>query len=333
MILSYPIPGNSDRGSVRQTSMQRFPLSCLAVCALSAAVLPFAALPAVAGLDGQPQPTPVLKVQLSNAAQWITRSTGKVGQARADFLLLLDKSPTADITEVIAPALSDTGAYQSIVATFSDALDAAADSQTKQFLRYNIARTHLLRARLTPVSAGKNPYAEAAARTVAEMDAKSRDPAYWELKGDVEAEQGDLVTSAADYQKMTTLGGSAAVASYKYAMALQKARRYPEAEAAYQRAVQRDAASTTGGGETYHLIYQGLAGFYSERGDFPSALNALTRSTRIKSETPPFALRLDTARALLKRGYKKEVAAYAEAALKRTPSDTGAAALLKEAGN
>jgi tetratricopeptide (TPR) repeat protein len=299
----------------------------LAICLI--AVL--RVVPCFAGVDGQPQPDAALKTRLSNAARWFLTPQKNVGRERADFLLLLEKAPSADITDVIAPALGDDAAYQGTVATFEDALDAAKDENTKLFLRYNIARTHLLRARLSPVSVGKNSYAEAATQALEPFDTNNRDTALWELKGDIEAERGNTSGAIAAYQKIGPAGGSAALATYKIAQVWQRARRYPEAQAAYELALQRDAASTNGNGELYHRIYQGLASLYIDRGDFSSAVNALNRSAKIKPDAGSFPFLLDAARALLKHGYNTPVVGYLEAAVKQSPDDVEAAMLLRQA--
>lgn len=302
------------------------------------ALAPFAALalllslssPSLAGLTGQPQPSADLSGRLQSATRQFLLAGGDTGKARPDILLLVEQNPTADVTDLYAPALRDTPLYNGLVDLLSEQATAKKASQTEYtFIVYNLARTHLLRARLYDTSGSRRAFLDAASKTAALFGQDLRDPGAWELKGDIEAERGDIEAASAAYNRVATSGGGRARAQYLIAGALQRVNRPGPAQRAFDDAIR--AAQSEGEREMLHLAYQGLAGLLLRQGNAPAALDALARSARATpTDGKPFRYRLEVAQQLLGRGYGREVAAYADAALRVSPDDEGAKAL-KEA--
>ncbi len=160
------------------------------------------------------------------------------------------------------------------------------------------------------------------------------DAAVWEATGDLYALKDDAANAAAAYRRMGALG-PAPLAAYKTARAYQRVRDTSQARAAYEAGIKADAAqgAAKSSGLTRHLLYQGLASLYLADGRDKDAATALLFSARVKPDPDaPYALRFDVADALRKRGYAKEVRAYAQAVLLVTPDDETAKRLAGESG-
>lgn len=289
---------------------------------------------AFAGLDGQPKPSDDTIARLRTTVRQFQVADGDIGKARPDLILLVERDPTADLTDLLTPALTDSITYNGLVSTFDDALQAAeAGTAKSNYLLYNIARLHLLYARTQPEDRQRRPYLDAAARVAAKLPETLRDPVAWELRGDIEVERGDMNAAAAIYSKLATMGGGPGLAGYKTGIAYQKARRWSQAEAAYQGALKAEAAAGKTGSLLYHYLWQALGGLYVEMRRDKDAVAALSQSARLKaSEIAGHRLQTGLARSLLGRGYRREVAAYAEAGLKLTPDDPDLEQLRSQAG-
>jgi tetratricopeptide (TPR) repeat protein len=300
------------------------------VAALGAVV--FLAAGARAGLSGQPLPSADTVVRLRAAVRQFVIPGGDLGKARPDLILLVERDPTADLTDFLAPALLDTVAYQGVADAFAEALENETDETKKNYLRYNLARLHLIRARFYNTSTQKRPILEVAARLAGQIPNALRDNAAAELKGDIELERGDTTAAMTAYGRITGPGGTA-LSQYKMGQAYQKTSRYREAETAYAAALKADAQSASGQGQLHHYVWQALGSTYLAQRRDADALNALSRSVKVKtSEGGNVRFLSDLARALLARGYKKEVAAYAQSALKLAPDDPEMSGLAAEAG-
>lgn len=290
---------------------------------------------AFAGLDGQPKPSDDTIARLRTTVRQFQISDGDRGKARPDLILLVERDPTADLTDLLTPALVDPIAYSGLAATFGDALQGVEEGTPKSnFLLYNLARLHLLYARtLLEEGRQRRPYLDAAAQVAAKLPENLRDPVAWELRGDIEVERGDLNAAATIYSKLATMGGGPGLAGYKTGIAYQKARRWSQAETAFQGALRAEAAAGKTGGLLYHYIWQALGGLYVEMRRDKDAVAALSQSARLKApEMTGHRLQTGLARALLARGYRREVVAYAEAGLKITPNDPDLEQLKRQAG-
>jgi tetratricopeptide (TPR) repeat protein len=286
-----------------------------------------------AGMVGQPRPTDDTIARLRSAVRQFLIDGGDIGKARPDLILLVERDLTADVTDLLSPALYDDGAYNGVASTYADALTTMDATDAKRpFLLYNLARLHLFRANVVTTAAARKQYLDAAARVAGKFPERVTDPAVWELRGDVEAARGNTDAAVVAYRKMGATGGTPVVGLYKVAMAYQTAHRYAEAQAAYEAAARADRLSPTGGRQLLHLIYQGIASIALQQERLPAALRALDQSANVSQDpAAPFRLRLDIARQLLRRGYGTSVAAYAAAAVKLAPDDEDAKALLAEA--
>jgi tetratricopeptide (TPR) repeat protein len=305
--------------------MKRLLLTLTAIFCISTSVW--------AGMDGQPQPSTDTLARLRNAVRQFFVEGGDLGKARPDLILLVERDPTADIVDWLSPVLKDEIAYTGLATTFGEAMDAAEPGSPKQhYLRYNLARLHLHRSFLYTVSGHRKPYLDAAEKLAEQFPSSVRDAAVWELKGDIAFEKGSVEGAIAAYSRMSSAGAGPAWTQYKMATAYQKARRWSDAKAQYERASRTELATGTPG-QLYHQIQQGLASLHLEQRELPQAASALLRSLKIaESEKSKVRLRSDVARLLLARGQRPAVIEYAEAALKITPDDPALKGLLEQAG-
>ncbi len=279
-----------------------------------------------AGLTGQPKLPADAAARIRSAAAAIV-GTGDLGTARPGLYIAVEDNVTADLADLLATVVRDDVTYNGLADTFESAVRAKTGDD-QRFALYNLARLHLLRARVTLRAAAKQAVLAQAERTARRVtDTASRDAAAWELLGDIYAEQGNPEQAQAAYERINRGGapGAMAQAHLKIGVAYQRAGRLELAEAAYRRGISADNAAPSKGGETLHRLYQNVASLYVQRGKYRDALDALSRSARVAPDaSAPYRLRLDVAQALLARGYAREVLAYAEAALRVTPDDPAA---------
>jgi predicted Zn-dependent protease len=286
-----------------------------------------------AGMDGQPKPSEDTVKRLRSAVNQFLIEGGDVGKARPDLILLVERDVTADLADLVAPALRDDLAYSGVAQAYADALkEKEGDEKARNFILYNLGKIHLYRSRYLPSGPLKRPVLDAAERTVKMFPENIRDWTVWELRGDIETEQEDTASAQAAYQRMLPGGGPRALSQYKMAVALQRGRNFTDARASYEAALRSDAASENGGGFLFHQITIGLAALYQQQGNDPQALQMLARAATAKQDKDkPYRFDLTVARRLLQRGYGKEVQAYAEAAVKNDPEDTNAQDLVEQA--
>lgn len=285
------------------------------------------------GLDGQKPPPEAVVRKMNEAMNQYTIAGGDLAQARPDILLLVEENATSDFAYFMTPVFKDTITYNGIVDTLEEAY-TKADAKTKPFVLFNIARVHEIRAGMMPQGAPRKSYLEAARKATARFDKTFQDPNLWAVKGDIESDAGNTDAAIANYKKIAYTGsGTPVFAQYKIAEALQEAGRTPEAEAAYKKGIDADAAAgATGGREMRHYLYQGLVLLYLKKGDYAQAATALTASARVKAEPKPYYLLPYNAEALLQRSsYAQTVLDYANAALALNPDAPGMAALRDKA--
>jgi predicted Zn-dependent protease len=280
---------------------------------------------AEAGLSGQPRPEPAVERELRRAVEGVTG--GDLASARADLLLALERAPAADVTELIEPALADAQAYTGSATVVQEALGKAAPSE-KNFLLYNLARIHLLRARRIAAAYRTRPLG-AASKVAALFDPKFADPALWELAGDIEAERGEPEKAAPYYEKMAQGGGSKALAKYRIGSAYARRLLFDKAEKAFSEGIKADAG---GGRKLRHWLYQGLASLYLQMGREKDAGEALIASGRVsQDDEQPYRLRTDIARLFVQRGVYRPAAEYLRLVVRFQPDDASAKALLTAA--
>lgn len=285
-----------------------------------------------AGLTGQPRPTAATVAKINAAVKDIT-GTGDLGAARPALLLAIEADAASDMTDLLGPILRDSVTYNGVAATLEDAARTKTGSEA-DFVKYNVAKLYLLRARAAGTGPGKATVLGQAAKIATGLTTglnTTRDPAAWDLLGDIRAEEGNVDAAAAAYSRITgTTGeGVAAWSQLKQGMLYQRGNRYAQAEEAYQKGVRGLAA---GGGssaspEIAYRLWQGLAGVYVDQGRDGEAADALVRSAKAIKSEPNFRWRTDVAEKLLRRGRAKDVLDYADAALRLTPSDDAIKAL------
>ena len=300
---------------------------CLATRAVWASVLLInVAGVSRAGLSGQPVPTPSVAGKIQAVTTQIR--AGQVASGRPDLMLLVEANAPTDLTNLLSQVVGDDATYNGITATFEDALAKAGGDATRNYLVYNLARVYLLRARLVSTSTARRGPLDAASKTVARFPATLRDPAAWELTGDIASERGDLEAALAAYKRMTTAGGSNAYTLYKSGLAYLAANRIAQAQTTFAGAAQAERSGGAGSPSLRHRIYQGLALAYTQSGNDAAALQALVQSSRVEPDADaPFRFETEAARRLLARGHAREVLTYALAALRIAPDDPNALAL------
>lgn len=294
----------------------------ITLLALTLSLLP---LVAHAGLTGQPRPDAATERELRKAVEGVTG--GDVAAARPELLLVLEKAPASDFTELLEPALLDTQAYTGSASVVQEALDKAPRTE-KNFLLYNLARIHLLRARKIQANYRTSPL-NAASRVAAQFDPKFSDAALWELAGDIEAERGEPEKAAPYYERMGQNGGSRALARYRIGSAYARRFLYDKAEKAYLEGVKADAGA---GKRMRHWLYQGLASVYLQMGRDKEAGEALVQSGKVtQDDDQPYRLRTDIARQFINRGLYKPAADYLRVVIRFQPDDGTAKTLLNAA--
>jgi predicted Zn-dependent protease len=282
---------------------------------------------AQAGLSGQPRPDAAVERALRRAVDGVTM--GDVAAARADLLLALEKAPAADVTELIEPALADAQAYTGSATVLQESLPRASAVE-KNYLLYNLARLHLLRARRLAPSNRIQPLTQAS-RVAAFFDPKLADPVLWELAGDIEAERGEPEKAAPYYEKMAQGGGSKALAKYRIGSAYARRFLSDKAEKAFIEGIKADAGN---GKRLRHWLYQGLASLYLQMGREKEAGEALVASGRVtQDDEQPYRLRTDIARAFLQRGVYRPAADYLRLVVRFQPDDASAKAMLTAASS
>jgi tetratricopeptide (TPR) repeat protein len=280
---------------------------------------------AQAGLSGQPRPDPATEKALRRAVDGVTG--GDVAAARGDLLLALEKAPASDITELIEPALGDAQAYSGSATVIQEALTKAPASE-RNFLLYNLARTHLMRARRL-AAANRNTPLNLASRVAQQFETRLSDPALWELAGDIEAERGEPEKAAPYYDRMAQGGGSRALGKYRLGNAYYRRFLFDKAEKAYLEGVKADAGV---GKKLKNWLYSGLASLYLEMGREREAGDALLQSGRVsQDDEKPYRLRTDAAKLAIQRGLYRPAAEYLRVVVRFQPDDPEAKSLLSAA--
>ena len=299
------------------------------VAALSALAVLAAPAAAHAGLTGQPKPAAPVVARIQKAVNDILGS-GDLGRARPDLLLAVEDNAWADLTDLLAVVVRDDTVYDGLAATLEEAVTTEKkDAARQRFVRYNLARLHLLRARQSLRGAGGPrealARAESAARKLADESARTRDAGALELLGDILVEQSRLDDARAAYERIgaSDRPAPAAYAQYKIGQMYQRALQPGLAEAAYRKAITTANAAGDAPPELVHALYQNLAAVYVKRANYAAATDALLRSARISAPdaAATFRPRTDVAQTLLDLGYAREVQSYAALALRLSPDD------------
>ena len=292
---------------------------------------------AFASMDGQAKPDAKSDAALRKIVSDITSGTADLSRMRPALLMSIEKNAALDITDQITPILGDDVLYFGVIATFEDALRDAAD-KTADYIRYNLARTHLLRARRVRLTTDKAAILTAASQVAAPFRVNGmRDFAALDLAADIEGERGRADDAIALYKRIATLGDAATpypsktYAAFKTAQLQQKIGQNDSALQYFAEAIRLERAA---GNAQYltHLSYQGIADIYVRQGNDPAALKAVADSARVtQNGDKPYRFRLDVARRLLQRGYKKAIMDFAAKAVQIAPDDPDAKQLSREA--
>lgn len=148
----------------------------------------------------------------------ILRTGGDPSRARPALLLVVERNAAADLSDNLAGALRDRDSYTAIAATLEDVLQSAPEKD-RPFIRFNLARVHLVRAGYTTVTATRNAYLDRASRVAGDLQGDLRDPAADGLRGDIASARGQVDEAVAAYKRMVASGGGKADSLYRTGIA------------------------------------------------------------------------------------------------------------------
>lgn len=282
------------------------------------------------GLREQPMLDSTTAKAITAYTREILRTGGDPSRARPALLLVVERNAAADLTDNLSGALRDRDSYTAIAATLEDVLAAAAEKD-RPFIRFNLARTHLIRAGYATMTASRNALLDRASVVAEGLRGELRDPAADGLRGDIESARGQVDDAVAAYKRMIASGGSKADSLYRTGIAYARARRYNFAEQSLLAAARVPGADGVPNPQFAYRAYQELAATYLLEGNHPEALQALRQSvTKLGSEVPPgFPFRLDVAQRLLtQKIYVRDVQTYLETVVRLAPDNEDARNLL-----
>ncbi|MBC8102582.1 MAG: hypothetical protein H7Z41_08335 [Cytophagales bacterium] len=271
--------------------------------------------------------------QITAYTRDILRTGGDASRARPSLLLLVEKNAAADLTDNLSGALRDADSYTALAATLEDVLGTASERE-RPFVRFNLARVHLIRAGYAGTARGRSALLARASFAADALRNGTRDPAADGLRGDIESARGNVGAAIAAYQRMVSSGGSKSDAQYRIGAAYARARRYGLAEQALISAARSVGSDGIADPALAYRAYQELALIYLLQGNTPEAARALRQSVaKLGTELPRgVVLRLDVAQQLLVRGgYARDVIAYLETAARLFPRDENTQNLLAQA--
>ena len=283
------------------------------------------------GLKDQPKLDSVASKAITAYTREILRTGGDPARARPALLQVVERYAATDLTDNIAGALRDGDFYTAAAATLEDTL-AAAPEKNRAFIRFNLARVHLIRASYISAPRSRDAILERAS-TVADglRTDSTRDPAADGLRGDIESIRGRVDDAVAAYSRMIASGGSKPEAQYRTGMAYARAHRYSLAEQTLLAAARTPGADGITNPLFSYRAFQELAATYLLDGNLGEAARSLRLSVaKLSGDLPEgFSFRLDVAQGLLKQGRSNaDVQAYLEAVLRLTPADEDARTLL-----
>ena len=278
----------------------------------------------VQGLKGQPVPSKSFLVSLQKIQDGFAQ--GDASSARPKLLLLIEDSPTVDFTESIALLLENTLVYQGVVATLEDAMTSIR-AEDRNFLLYNLARVHYLRATIL-IPNLRPPVLAAGAKVLAQIPRSVQDGALWEMAGDMETMRRAPDSARGYYLRLSESGRSSAYAQYKTAMAYILSGKGADGIEGLRKALLSSGAT----GLLRHVIYQEIARQETVDRRYKQAVDILMLSANVPQEKEkPFRLRLDVAQMLLQLGQGRLILPYLAKARAIAPDDTRIAELEAQA--
>jgi tetratricopeptide (TPR) repeat protein len=260
----------------------------------------------------------------------ILRNGGDPSRARPALLMVVERNAAADLTDNLSGALRDRDSYTALAATLEDVL-AMAPEKDKPFIRFNLARVHLLRAGYITDTRSRNALLDRASLVADDLKTEVRDPAADGLRGDIESLRGRVDDAVAAYKRMMASGGTKADGLYRIGIAYSRARRYTYAEQSLLAAARTPGKDGIVNPQFAYHAYQELGATYLLEGNYPEAVQSLRQSVaKLGPEVPlGFPFRLDVAqRILTQRTYVRDVKTYLETVVRLAPDNENARALL-----
>ncbi len=283
------------------------------------------------GLRDQPKLDSVASKAITAYTREILRTGGDPARARPALLQVVERYATADLTDNIAGALRDGDFYTAAAATLEDTL-AAAPEKDRPFIRFNLARVHLLRSGYVSAVRSRDALLNRASAAADGLRTDStRDPAADGLRGDIESIRGRVDDAVAAYSRMVASGGSKPEAQYRTGVAYVRARRYSLAEQTLLAAARTPGADGITNPLLSYRAFQELASTYLLDGNLGESTQSLRLSvTKLSGDLPEgFSFRLDVAQRLLAQGRSNaDVQAYLETVVRLAPADEDARTLL-----
>jgi predicted Zn-dependent protease len=267
------------------------------------------------GLTGQEQPDKAFLAAMGKILN--AMNNGEASSARPRLLLLIEDHPATDFTEIIASMLENTFVYQGIAATLEDALPNVR-AEEKNFVLYNLARVHYLRA-TTLVPSLRPPVLVAGAKVLAQIPRSVQDAALWEMAGDMETMRRNPESAQKYYARLAESGRSAAYAQYKTALSYLQNDKITQGMEGLQKALKAQGAV----GFLRHRLYQEIAKQETRDRHYARAVENLMLSARVQQEKEkPFRLSLDVAQMLIQQGQGRLVLPYLTQARLVSPGDS-----------
>ncbi|MES2460945.1 MAG: tetratricopeptide repeat protein [Armatimonadota bacterium] len=301
-----------------------------AVLVTAGVFLSFGGNASAEGLRGQVALDSTTSKAITAYTRELLRTGGDPSRARPALLLVVERNAAADLTDNLSGALRDRDSYTALAATLEDAL-AAAGEKERPFIRFNLARVHMIRAGYLTATASRNAALDRASRVAEDLRGEVRDPAADGLQGDIESLRGRVDEAAAAFKRMVASGGSRAESLFRTGVAYARGRRYTYAEQSLAAAARTPGPDGILDPQLTYRANQELAATYLLGGNYPEAAKTLKQSVvKLGSETPlGFPFRLDVAQRLLtNRAYIRDVQTYLETVVRLAPDNEDARTLL-----
>ncbi|MFM7321524.1 MAG: hypothetical protein ACKO5K_08385, partial [Armatimonadota bacterium] len=235
---------------------------------------------------------------------------------------------SSDFVGLVGDCLFEDTVYRGLVSILEEAVEEAKQPEARRFAAFNLARIHVARAGTTSDAVRRRAPLAAAAKALAAGDGRSREVAWIDLQGEIESLRGNVAEAIALFDRLTPITGNPAIAAARCGEALRRAGRLDEAASVVGKGLRNDRE----GRRWRHRLYQVLGSIELDRGRIAEAEVCLQRSAEVAQDTAnPWPFQMGLAMALLGKGRRMAVRAYAEAALKHLPEDPDARRLANKA--
>jgi len=276
-------------------------------------------------LAGQPDVTTAVRRILRRHALAVLNEPDP-GKARTALLIALEPVAHCDVVDILADTLAEESIYRGFTSILAEIAEDDADLDRRRFARFNLARTHLVKASLQPNPVARRPYIARASSALRQPGKPDRDPAWIDLESEIAFQEGRVEDALAFATRLAALTGNAAMAACRVGDLQRRAGRLDAAAQTLESALKKTSDRRL----WKHRLLQRLAWVEFDRGRKDAALKILIESTKVEQDREhPFPLETALAKRLLPKATRTELASFASAALAHMPADPDAEALLK----